>query len=243
MEKGWFKIHRRFFNSTIWNEERMYSRAEAFMDLIYMARFEAKREIIQNRVIELQPGQIPAARRLLMKRWNWGSSKVNNFLKLLELEGTINRTMNQGQTVITLCNYCEYQDIQTKNEPQIEPSTNHRRTIDEPSIKNIRIKELKNSTNVERKRTAFRPPTILEIQEYFLEKTGKQEFSKVQAQRFFDYYESNGWIVGKTKMKKWKNAVSGWINRQPGFEKEKSFAKKEKRSASSAWNDQLNKTA
>ncbi len=34
-----------------------------------------------------------------------------------------------------------------------------------------------------------------------------------QAKRFFDYYESVGWVVGKNKMKSWRHAVSGWIAR------------------------------
>jgi len=31
--------------------------------------------------------------------------------------------------------------------------------------------------------------------------------------RFFDYYESNGWRVGKNPMRKWHNALSGWKHR------------------------------
>lgn len=33
---------------------------------------------------------------------------------------------------------------------------------------------------------------------------------------FFDYYESNGWKVGKNTMKNWKAALSGWSKRQYG---------------------------
>jgi len=34
---------------------------------------------------------------------------------------------------------------------------------------------------------------------------------------FHDYYESNGWMVGKNKMKKWKSAASGWSKRQEQY--------------------------
>ena len=30
---------------------------------------------------------------------------------------------------------------------------------------------------------------------------------------FFNYYESQGWKVGKNPMKNWKSAISGWMNR------------------------------
>ncbi len=35
-------------------------------------------------------------------------------------------------------------------------------------------------------------------------------------ERFFNYYESNGWRVGKNQMRKWKAAASGWITRDGG---------------------------
>ena len=37
-------------------------------------------------------------------------------------------------------------------------------------------------------------------------------------QRFLDFYESKGWMVGKTKMKDWKAALRGWNSRQPEFD-------------------------
>ena len=32
----------------------------------------------------------------------------------------------------------------------------------------------------------------------------------MNAEKFFNHYESNGWYVGKNKMKDWKAAVRGW---------------------------------
>lgn len=51
----------------------------------------------------------------------------------------------------------------------------------------------------------FKIPTILEISEYC-----KERNNKVDAERFFDYYQSKGWLVGKTKMKDWKASVRTW---------------------------------
>ena len=34
--------------------------------------------------------------------------------------------------------------------------------------------------------------------------------NNVNAEHFFDYYESNGWKVGKNSMKDWKAAVRTW---------------------------------
>jgi uncharacterized protein YdaU (DUF1376 family) len=36
---------------------------------------------------------------------------------------------------------------------------------------------------------------------------------KAEAEKFLNYYESNGWKVGKNPMKSWKHAVTNWITR------------------------------
>lgn len=59
------------------------------------------------------------------------------------------------------------------------------------------------STTTKRKR--FEKPTISEIKEYCIERN-----NNVDAQHFYDYYESNGWKVGKNSMKNWQAAVRTW---------------------------------
>lgn len=51
----------------------------------------------------------------------------------------------------------------------------------------------------------FVPPSVDEVRDYCLERG-----NSVDPQRFVDYYSSNGWMVGKTKMKDWKAAVRTW---------------------------------
>lgn len=53
----------------------------------------------------------------------------------------------------------------------------------------------------------FQKPTQQEIEAYCLERK-----NTVDPQKFFDYYESNGWKVGKNAMKDWKAAVRSWEN-------------------------------
>ena len=69
----------------------------------------------------------------------------------------------------------------------------------------------------------FIKPTVLEIDNY-IKKLTKQiyEYNKdkpqdqrkqlpiFSAEQFFDYYESNGWLVGKHHMKNWKATVRNW---------------------------------
>ena len=59
------------------------------------------------------------------------------------------------------------------------------------------------STTTKRKR--FEKPSISDIKQYCIERN-----NNVNAEQFYDYYESNGWKVGKNSMKDWKAAVRTW---------------------------------
>ena len=54
-------------------------------------------------------------------------------------------------------------------------------------------------------RKRFTPPSREEVQAYCIERN-----NNVDAERFIDYYTSNGWMVGKNHMKDWKSAVRTW---------------------------------
>lgn len=105
-----------------------------------------------------------------------------------------------------------------------------------PSINSInKRKHLNNKTNVRANRNLPSPPPlsslnqkqknikerfiapdIAQIQSYFLEK----ENTTTEAERFLNYYQSNGWLVGgKTKMKDWKAAARNWMINAKRFEK------------------------
>lgn len=51
----------------------------------------------------------------------------------------------------------------------------------------------------------FIPPTKEEVASYV-----KSNWLRVDAEHFVDYYTSNGWIVGRAKMRDWKAAVRSW---------------------------------
>lgn len=69
-----------------------------------------------------------------------------------------------------------------------------------------------------RKKPAFSKPSIEEIKEYINEKN-----YSVNPVKFFNYYESNGWKVGKNPMKCWKSAISNWQSRD-GEQSKSSYA-------------------
>lgn len=67
-----------------------------------------------------------------------------------------------------------------------------------------------NNNNNKSKRIKFSPPTIQELKEYIKEKS----LNNIDPEYFMDYYESNGWMVGKNKMKDWKATLRNWSRRE-----------------------------
>ena len=54
----------------------------------------------------------------------------------------------------------------------------------------------------------FVPPTSAEVMDYMYEKGVN---SSTEPEKFIDFYESKGWVVGKNKMKCWRASVRNWL--------------------------------
>lgn len=63
------------------------------------------------------------------------------------------------------------------------------------------------------KEKRFSPPSVEQIGEYCAERR-----NGVDPGRFYDYYQSKGWMVGKVKMKDWRAAVRTWERNNPAPE-------------------------
>ena len=72
------------------------------------------------------------------------------------------------------------------------------------------IQEKNSETAARKKREQFIKPTVEEIEKFAHE----YNLTKLDPQYFYDYYESNGWMVGKNHMKDWKATAKNWNRRQ-----------------------------
>jgi len=84
-------------------------RAAAWAWLIEHAAWKATRVGVNNRIIPVGRGQLCYSLRDLGRAWKWDEGRVRRFLDRLESEEMIARDVTAGQTVITICNYDEYQ--------------------------------------------------------------------------------------------------------------------------------------
>lgn len=69
--------------------------------------------------------------------------------------------------------------------------------------------DLRERSDVHRERVAavkFTKPKMDEVAEY----AKQRELPPIEAEKFFNYYESNGWRVGRNPMKDWRRALINW---------------------------------
>ena len=81
-------------------------------------------------------------------------------------------------------------------------------SIDINKNTNINKEIVTKTTN--RPRVKFVKPTVEEIEAFAKE----QNLRNLDAQYFYNYYESNGWMVGKNHMKDWKATAKNWNRRE-----------------------------
>ena len=87
-----------------------------------------------------------------------------------------------------------------------EPATNEENSAFEPQPEEKPAQEIQPEKP---KRKNFVKPTVEEIRAYCEERK-----NGLDAQAFFDFYESKGWKVGAAKMKDWRASVRTWEQRR-----------------------------
>lgn len=128
-----------------------------------------------------------------------GETSIRNALLELEECGYLSREQVRaegkfGKSVYTIT------DSLKAEKPRVENPMTDNPMTEKPSQYNT--KELNtNKSNTKR----FIPPSVEDVREYIAEKG-----YHVDAERFIDYYTSNGWMVGKNRMKDWKATVRNW---------------------------------
>ena len=91
-----------------------------------------------------------------------------------------------------------------------------------PHTDNNEYININNNSLYKKGSTRFQKPAIEEIRQYCLEKG-----YNVHAEQFFNFYESKGWVVGKSPMRNWRAAVSTWNKREKEIPRRKRESRKE----------------
>lgn len=196
--EGWIKLHRKLLENPIVCKDADHLAVWTY--LLLKATHRERDSIFKGERITLKPGQLIAGRKSIASFLKINEIKVQRILKLLENEHQIEQQTSNRNRLITILNWGLYQG----NEQQDEQQMNNKRTTDEQQMntyKNIK-KDKNNKKNIY---AHFTPPTLEEVISYC-----KERNNSVDPQKWYDFYESKGWMIGKNKMKNWKAAVRTW---------------------------------
>ena len=131
--------------------------------------------------------------------------RVNNTLKNDRYHETIYRAEKAALSVDETGRY----QLGTSTEPGWNqsvsvPEPEHNLTKHNITKQNITEQSVERAAKPPRA-SRFTPPTVGEVRSYCLERG-----NRVDAERFVDFYQSKGWMIGKSKMKDWKAAIRSW---------------------------------
>ena len=140
----------------------------------------------------------------------------NEPLNELVSEQALNKSCTSSETgteqaLVPSINYINNTNIlNDKNVSNLEKHTKNFEEINNSNLENENSKEEKSSAKKEEKLH----PLIEEVKTYFQE----NNFPEQEAQKFFNYFKSVGWLVGgKTPMVDWQAAAQNWMINAPKF--------------------------
>lgn len=123
-DRGYFLLYRGWRQSEVFKDEPLTER-EAWVWLIEEAAYKPRQRDIACKTIGLQRGELAASLTYLERAWKWSRDRVRWFLSKLEKHGMIATDKRVGITVVTVCNYDQYQPGKGQNHPTANttPST------------------------------------------------------------------------------------------------------------------------
>jgi len=154
---GWISLHRRIQSHWLYSERRVFSKLEAWIDILLQVNHSEARVMIKGEVLECGVGESLNSMVTWSKRWGWSDSKVKRFLKNLEKDEMVLVKSSGKTTRLSVVNYGDFQDKATSEQrANDEDSTSKRRGPDEKSSTNN--KNNKNNKNYNEDNVINKPP-------------------------------------------------------------------------------------
>lgn len=144
-----------------------------------------------------EEGTFPTSISKLAEETGLTTKQVRICLEKLQKTGEIQVESNHRYSKIIVAKWSDYQVEDGEQTDKDGAKSGQTQGKDRATLKEI--KEINNKKNI------YIRPSLDEVKAYCLERG-----NSVDPQRWFDYYTSNGWKVGKNPMKDWKACVRTW---------------------------------
>ena len=131
-KEGHIQLWRRFRGHEYWpsEENRAFTRLEAWIDLLYQASFKAHTRYFKGRRVALKTGELVTSERDLSEHWQWSRTKLRTFLEHAVKNQQIDHWKDQSLTFIRVRKLAGYVDYDTAG--KTSKKTSRRTTIEVP---------------------------------------------------------------------------------------------------------------
>lgn len=177
----WIKIDRNILDWGWYTDANTF---RVFLHLLITANIKPRRFL----GVMINRGEVATSYASIAETLEISTQNARTAISHLKSTGEITTKRHPRFTVISIVNYDSYQG----NQQASQQSSNKRLTSDQQQSKNERKKECKN-------------PRVDEVVDFIIE-----EGLKVDARRFFEYYEEQGWQMNGEPIRDWKAVCRRW---------------------------------
>lgn len=205
MYRGYIKMWRKSLDAGWLRNHKLW----AFWSWCLMKASHKEMDVIVGyQKIHLLPGEFIFGRHKASKELKMSEQSIRTCIKtMLKTHQNLTIKTTNKYSTISIVNWDIYQEEENKDNQQFNQQlTNKQPTTNQQLTTNKNVKNVKNVKN-----NTFIRPSFEEIAAFCLERN-----NSIDPEQWFSYYESNGWLIGKNKMKNWKAAVISWEKRSGG---------------------------
>ena len=207
---GYFKIWRELFDKPIWLNSTPEQKV-VLISIIKMANWKENKWEWNQKTYHCKAGEFITSYSKICETCGKGLTHQNVRTALKRFQNldflTYQSTVGvSGGIKVIINNWDKYQN-ETNTLTNTLPTDYQQNTNTFlTTIEEIKKDKKERSISLEKTTTTkFTPPTIQEVLDYC-----KERNNGIDAERFWHYYNSKGWKIGKEPMKKWKSAVITW---------------------------------
>lgn len=205
MNDGWIKLYRKIQTSEMYRNLTSKQR-DVMIQCLILANHNQKSWEWGAEIFECKPGQFITSLENLREKCAKDVKVQSVRTALLKLEKwhfLTNESTKTGR-LITICKWDIYQtESNGANKDANRQPTKSQQRANKELTTNKKDKKEKNEKNI--------PPKIEDVKSYCIERG-----NNVDPNRWYDFYCSKGWMVGKNKMRDWKAAVRTWEEKKGG---------------------------
>lgn len=146
MHRGYIKIWRKMQDSGLQDNLELFG---FFTNLVLMANHKEKKFLLNGNFITVPRGSLITGRNSLAKQFKVSPSKVWRMFDILKRGQIVDIKPNSKYSVVSICNYDKYQDLNYKIKQHTGQVANSKRTASEQQVNtNNNVNNVNNVKNV-----------------------------------------------------------------------------------------------